>query len=94
MIHCALPNHQGISVEMVQAPSWKGPWTTFRRNSSDPSVADVDLYDGGTALFAHPVEDPTAWVSADGTWHLLCHTFRMGMTNSSGKSKNAYGGYA
>jgi len=84
-------NHWGISVEMYEAPHWLGPWSTVRRNNASK---DVDLYDHGTALFAHPVEDPTVWVDNSGTWHILTHAFRMGMVNSSGVTKNAYGGYA
>lgn len=84
-------NHWGVSVEMIQAPHWTGPWSTVRKDSKSQ---DVDLYDAGAALFAHPVEDPTAWVGRDGTWHMLTHAFRMGMVNATGVSGNAYGGYA
>jgi hypothetical protein len=36
-------------------------------------------------------------VSSDGTWHMICHGFRMGMTNASGtlpSTPDAYGVYA
>lgn len=57
--------------------------------------SSVDLYDGGYASFNHPVEDPTLWVTSDGTWHMLTHAFRMGMVNRSGGNEaNGYGGYA
>jgi hypothetical protein len=34
-------NHWGLSVGMVQAPTWRGPWTNFNRN--DTTATDVDL---------------------------------------------------
>ncbi len=66
--------HWGTSVGLLFAPSWQGPWTPMTNNTDD-------LLDGGRALFAHPVEDPFAWRSDDGQFHILTHAFRMGMLN-------------
>ena len=76
------PNHWGISVELMYADSWRGPWSTFRGNAADG-------YDGGTALFSHPVEDPFLWTT-NGSWHMLTHGFRMPMVSQS----SALGAYA
>eukprot|EP00039_Didymoeca_costata_P021969 m.345862 g.345862 ORF g.345862 m.345862 type:complete len:523 (-) comp27463_c0_seq1:96-1664(-) len=82
------PSHWGSSVGLVWAPTWKGPWTAMRNNTDD-------LLDGGTLLFAHPVEDPFVWSTPDGRVHMVSHAFRMGMVNRTvAGSGNAFGGYA
>lgn len=86
------PSHWGSSVGLVWTPSW---------NSSVWHNADnitQDLLDGGRTLFNHPVEDPFFWYqkstapSAPGSFHLLCHGFRMGMANASGAAIPGPGG--
>ena len=87
------PGHWGSSIGMIWADRWDtGVWKSLSNNSED-------LYDGGRAIFNHPVEDPFAWW-ANGSFHLLMHGFRMGMVNGTSQSEggprkgNAYGAYA
>ena len=90
--------HWGSSVGMTWTPHWSsGVWHTANNNTDD-------IHGGGRDLFGHPVEDPFAWYAhstnplAPGSFHLLCHGFRMGMVNNSDDSPsrvgNAYGAYA
>jgi lysophospholipase L1-like esterase len=90
--------HWGSSVGMTWTPHWSsGVWHTAANNTDD-------IHGGGRDLFGHPVEDPFAWYApstnslAPGSFHLLCHGFRMGMVNNSDDSPsrvgNAYGAYA
>ena len=64
------------AVSVLTAPSCRGPWTAVRNNSED-------LYDGGTALFAHPMEDPFVWAGKDGNFHMVFHAFRIPATLKS-----------
>lgn len=96
------PQHWGASVGMAWTPHWSSDiWHTADNNTDD-------RHSGGKDLFGHPVEDPFAWYSpstnpaAPGSFHLLCHGFRMGMVdNSNGAADrgialagNGYGAYA
>lgn len=75
--------HYGSSVGMTWTTHWKsGVWHTAANNTED-------IHGSGKDLFGHPVEDPFAWHApssnplANGSFHLLCHGFRMGMANNS-----------
>eukprot|EP00040_Diaphanoeca_grandis_P023003 m.124543 g.124543 ORF g.124543 m.124543 type:complete len:368 (-) comp29065_c0_seq5:585-1688(-) len=87
--------HWGTSIGLVWAEHWNTTtWHVFANNTED-------LFDGGTSLFTHPVEDPFAWYS-NGMFHLLMHGFRMGMVDAtvtndpsdSPRCGDSYGSYA